>query len=169
MCLHYTGWEAWYEINLAKLVPGAALTLQQVFNSPGIVTWLSRKLLYPPGLGGWMFAIFTGDYGYVSHKENVSVLLCQQINRMKNNKLSLWIAIFLFGMICGTCVGFSAGELPVIGRRTRWSLDMTGLLVLPFLPVGIVFLWTPVSGRCRPFPLSASVAHSISLRVIWLA
>lgn len=63
---------------------------------------------------------------------------------MKNNCFFVWGAIFLLGMIYGICIGFTASGLPVIGRQMGWSLEMVGLLALPFLPMGMVFLWAPM-------------------------
>ncbi|EAA1980697.1 hypothetical protein DOV67_20470 [Salmonella enterica subsp. enterica serovar Java] len=60
------------------------------------------------------------------------------------NKIFIWSSIFLLGMIYGVCIGFTASGLPVIGRQMGWSLEAIGLLALPFLPMGVIFLWAPM-------------------------
>ncbi|MBM7342784.1 MFS transporter [Pantoea coffeiphila] len=62
---------------------------------------------------------------------------------MKKHNISMWGAIFLLGALYGICIGFTASGLPVIGRQQGWSLEAIGLLALPFLPMGLVFLWAP--------------------------
>lgn len=118
MCLHCAGRGASYEINLAKLVPDAALTLQQVFNSLGITPGYMR--LFQRQFADWLATPFLQLPEDVRHEvihghyvENNYLKQSYCLNRVFNSRMLKMgedpDGIYSMAT-CEECQGYRIGE-----------------------------------------------------------